>query len=298
MVTNYIGKIIYEEDCLERDKAIEHLKSITVESVRKRQLKGDVLYIEMDGGTINTRKKVNNSSWKENKLEVVFSSNNLVKHTPKDGSPEYWSIGVREYISYFGESDQFLDFLYSVALKHGLEEHRKIVIISDGAKWIKNFKTKYCSDLNCVHILDYTHLKENIFKFANSYIKGTSEDKHKWANALKELIKAGKKDEAIKMAEPYQDQKGDAVNIYSYLKNNYDSIDYPKYKEANYFIGSGAVESGHKSTSKERMCLQGMRWCTDSGQYVLSSKMKYDSGLWHSYVVPLIHRRLAAIPLG
>ena len=82
------------------------------------------------------------------------------------------------------------------------------------------------------------------------------------------------------------------------LKNNYDSIDYPKYKEANYFIGSGAVESGHKSTSKERMCLQGMRWCTDSGQYVLSSKMKYDSGLWHSYVVPLIHRRLAAIPLG
>ena len=294
-VTNFIGKLIYLEDCFEKDKALAHFKSLDTCKRAKRKLKGSVLYIEMDGGMLNTREKVNNSSWKENKLGLVFSADNLITYKKKEtGEKVVWKIGQREYISYFGDSDTFLEFLYSVALRNGLEEHGTIVIISDGASWIKKFKSIYCSDLNVVHILDYTHFKENLFKSAAAYVPGTKEEKTAWAMKVKELVKAGKKDEALKMAEPYKDSRVDGiVNIYSYMKSNYDCIDYPKYKEKGYFIGSGAIESAHKSTSGERMDLPGMRWCVESGQYVLSAKMKLDSDLWYSYVVPLVYRRLA-----
>ena len=294
-VTTFIGKLIYQEDCFQRDRAIAHFKSVDMVERAKRRLKGSTLYIEMDGGMLNTRTKVNDSSWKENKLGLVFSADDLITHKKKgDNEEESWRIGRREYISYFGDSDTFLQFLYSVALRNGLENHGTIVILSDGAAWIKNFKNIYCSDLNVIHILDYTHFKENLYKSANAYVSGTKEEKTEWATRLKELIKAGKKEQALVMAEPYKNAKVEGiVNIYSYMKNNYDCIDYPVYKEKGYFIGSGAIESGHKSTSGERLDLPGMRWSVDGGQYVLSAKMKYDSGLWDSYVVPLVHQRLA-----
>lgn len=296
-VTNYVGKLIYLDDCAERDKAIAHLQSLDTRTRMKRRLKGSVLYIEMDGGMINSRVKVDNSSWKENKLGLVFSADNLRSYKKKDtGEETFWRIGEREYISYWGNSDDFLQFLYSVALKHGLEEHAKIVIIGDGAVWIKNFIKIYCADLNVIQILDYTHFKENLFKSANAYVPGSKEEKTAWAVKVKELVNAGKKDEAIRMAAPYADKKVDGiVNIHSYMKNNYDCIDYPQYRAAGYFTGSGAIESAHKNTSGERMDLSGMRWTVESGQYVLSAKMKYDSQLWNSYVVPLVRQKLEVV---
>ena len=43
---------------------------------------------------------------------------------------------------------------------------------------------------------------------------------------------------------------------------------------------------------QERLKLPGMRWDVTTAQYVLSAKMKYDSGLWDSYVVPLVYSKL------
>ena len=39
-----------------------------------------------------------------------------------------------------------------------------------------------------------------------------------------------------------------------------------------------------------------MRWDVKTAQYVLSAKMKYDSGLWDSDVVPLVCRHLGFKP--
>ena len=291
-VANYIGKMVYEEDCAKRDIALQHLQWLEMTPFQPaKKPNNDVLYIEMDGAMFNTRKQENNSTWKENKLGLVFSSRNLRSYRNKSGEDVY-RIGKREYISYAGSADEFLGFLYSVALQNGLEEHGKIVIISDGARWIKNFKDRYCKGLDVVHILDYAHTKENIYKFANAFIRGKNQ-KQIWAKKLCDLVKEGKVDEALAMAEPYKDERQPGVpNIYTYLQNNKDCIDYPKYVAAGYFIGSGAIESGNKSTMQERLKLPGMRWDIQSAQYILSAKMKYDSDKWYSNVVPLLYRKL------
>ena len=293
-ITNYVGQVIYEDDCARRDLALQHLKWLEMIPERLVTANDHILYIEMDGAMFNTRKQENNSTWKENKLGLVFSSKDLIRFRNKKGEDDK-RIGKREYISYAGSADTFQEFLYYVAYKNGLEEHGKIVIISDGARWIKNFKDTYCKGLNVVHILDFSHLKENVYKFANTFIRGKNACKI-WAEKLCDLIYSGKLDEAFAMTEPLKDKKQPGVpNIHTYLTNNKDCIDYPSYIAAGYFIGSGAIESGNKSTMQSRLKLPGMRWDITTAQYVLSAKMKYESGKWYSEVVSLLFKKLGLI---
>ena len=292
LVTNCIGKLVYDDDCLRRDQALDHFKS----GKKYRRKKSGVLYIVIDGAMLNTRKSENSSTWKENRLGLVFSSKNIRNITSENGQ-EYRKILAKEYVSYVGNADAFNVFLYAAALRNGLEEHERIVVISDGSPWSKSFLTTYCSDLDTIQILDYACLRENIFKFANACIEGGTETKTAWAAKLTELIEAGKMSEALKMAEPFKDFKREGVqNICSYLDSNRDCINYPAYMKNGYFITGDVIESGNRSTIQERFKLPGMRWDAKTAQYVLSAKMKYESGLWDSYLVPLVYKSFSLRP--
>ena len=287
-VVNELGSIIYRYDDLMRKEAERRFASGVKRSVFAGARSG-ILYIEMDGAMFNTRTTNNGSSWRENKLGAVFNSKDIVYHKTKTGQ-EVHRILKRQFVSYVGDADTFKAHLYALALENGFESAEKIVIISDGAKWIKGFKEKYCSGMDVVHILDFSHLKENIYKFAKVFIRGKLQ-KTRWAEKLATLIIEGRLDEAYAMAEPYKDKHRAGVpNIFGYLKNNRESIDYPTYIKAGYFIGSGVIESGNRYVMQERLKLPGMRWDVDAAQRVLALKCKYDSGLWQSLVVPLVYK--------
>jgi len=82
------------------------------------------------------------------------------------------------------------------------------------------------------------------------------------------------------------------VDLYKYIYNNQNNIDYPAYKAKGYFIGSGAIESGNKVVLQSRLKQAGMRWDPTTAQYMLSLKAKEKSGLWYSYVIPFIMDKL------
>lgn len=284
-VVNELGAIIYDYDNEQKDAA---LKQLAAGAVRSGPRHG-ILYIEMDGAMFNTRRQNDGSTWRENKLGTIFSSMDIKYRKSKKGKEEH-EILEREFISYVGDADTFKAHLYAAALRKGLNSAKTAVIISDGAKWIKSFKDIYCQGMDVVHILDFSHLKENIYKFASYFVRGKVQ-KQVWPEQMTQLIYEGKIDEALEKAAPYKGCKRAGIpNIYSYISNNRDCINYPAYIDAGYFIGSGVVESGNKTVMQERLKLPGMRWEVDSAQKVLALKCKYDSGQWDSLVVPLVYR--------
>ena len=74
-VTNCIGRVIFEEDCRKTDRLFQKQKSGMLDF--KNNKKG-ILYIEADGAALNTRhKNEEGSTWRENKLGVVYSSDHI-----------------------------------------------------------------------------------------------------------------------------------------------------------------------------------------------------------------------------
>jgi hypothetical protein len=63
---------------------------------------------------------------------------------------------------------------------------------------------------------------------------------------------------------------------------------YKQYKDAGYFIGSGAIESGHKHVIQQRLKLAGMRWSKSGAQYIASLRAASKSDKWYK-VTDIIH---------
>ena len=78
------------------------------------------------------------------------------------------------------------------------------------------------------------------------------------------------------------------MNIYKYVYNNREFINYPEYKSKGYFVGSGAIESGNKTVMQERLKLAGMKWKLDNAEALLALRAKLKGKLWDEMVVPLV----------
>jgi len=279
-ITDCVGKIVFDED---RKEAEETYKNAA--RINRGKVKEGVLYIQADGAALNTRTKNNEgSTWRENKLGVVFSSDNVKRTVNKKGGTES-DILKKEYTSYVGSCIQFKMHLFACAIRNGYGQYKETVLLSDGASWIKNIADELFPD--AVLILDLFHLCENTYNYAKA-IFGSDETKYRpWAEYLVKLFKDGRKDEAIQILEAFKERKipKGTVNLYNYVLSNFDRIDYKEYAEKGYYVGSGVIESGNKVVLQKRLKLAGMRWDESSAQNLLSLRSKYESELWCQSVV-------------
>lgn len=276
-VTNYVGNIVFQEDC---KKAEEAYCLFLSGSLPYAQDKRGVLYLETDGAALNTRhKNEDGSTWRENKLGIVFSSDNIYSWTDLHNERQH-RILKREYVSFVGSCVEFKKHLLSCALKNGYGSYKKTILISDGATWIRNLREEIFPD--ALQILDYYHLCENVHTFAK-YLFCMDETKYRpWAVDVCKALKKSRFKQVLKELLPYKDKKPGAcsVNLYGYIENNIESIDYAFYMKNGYFIGSGAIESGNKIILQRRLKQAGMRWNTSSAQSMLTLISKEESGLW------------------
>ena len=282
-VTDYVGNIIFKKDEIEATLAYERLLDM-----RLTNTKDGVFYIQTDGAAINTRVEDDDgSTWRENKLGMVFSSDNVRKSVNKKGESTS-KILKKEYTSYVGSVQEFKKHLFSCALRNGYGIYKVTVILSDGAKWIRNMGEELFPD--AIQILDLFHLCENTYAYAKAIFRNDESKYKPWADDIIQKLKNGEKHEVLRMLSKLKNRKipKNTVNLYTYVVNNFDRIDYKIYAENGYYVGSGAIESGNKVVLQKRMKLAGMRWSEIPAQNVLSLRAKFESGLWKKAVVPVI----------
>ena len=278
LVTDYVGRLVFEEDCRKADEAWGNFNAAQLCFANNRK---GILYIELDGAALNTRHKNDTgSTWRENKLGIIFSSDNIYHWMGKDGK-ECRALQKREYISYIGEAHEFKKHLFACALRNGYGKYEDTVIISDGASWIAHIAEEMYPDAQ--HILDFFHLSENVHDFAKIRF-GMDESKYRpWAKEVCDLLEDGKWESVLSMLNP-DETYPNSVNLYHYIESNKNHIDYPKYKRKGFFIGSGAIESGNKVVLQKRLKLAGMRWNPKTAQYIVTLVSKEASGKWNQDV--------------
>lgn len=239
---------------------------------------GEVVYAEIDGSMILTRE-----GWKEVKLGRVFKSSDCATTGEKDRG----LILESQYMAYLGDKgpfcrgmDELLDSYGGTKLKD------RLILINDGAVWIHN----WCTDMypDAVHVLDYYHACEHLHEFAGIAFKDT-EAGNSWAQEQKDKLLESRAAEVMQaitdIACSTKQAKDNQANLINYYQSNLLRMDYAKYKKMGYgIIGSGAIESAHRTIIQKRLKQSGQRWGLKGAQNVLNLRVTKGSGQWNKVI--------------
>lgn len=235
------------------------------------------IYIEADGSMILIR----GEGFKEIKLGMVFKDSKIINR-----DKERHIIIEKDYVSSVGGAEEFKKMLWAAAVRNGFQDIKEVVILGDGSAWIWNIARELFPD--AVFILDYYHFEENVYKCANVIYPEDEVNRKRWAKEIIDGFMDDKIEFTIEKLKPEEFAeetiRTKVTELKVYLENNKEKMNYKTYKDKGYFIGSGAVEGGHKHVLQQRLKLAGMRWSKAGAQYIASLRCAAKSNKWDKVI--------------
>ena len=236
-VTDYVSESLAGED-LKTERTLHPLSN------------EDVLYVEIDGSMIQTRK--NDEPWKEVKLCRLFRDVDCLN---PNSDASY--LVDSQYVGHFGSSGDFCKKIGGVIDAYGDLKDR-LVFINDGATWIREWITDHYP--LATSVLDFYHAMEYLYEFADKAFPDKSE-KDKWCEVQKDLLLASGVETVLDNIISAPAKEEAKKKITNYYQNNKERMKYRKYRNTGCgIIGSGAIESAHRTVIQKRMKQAGQRW--------------------------------------
>lgn len=271
-ITEFIGKIVYEYNYNKALKTWSNRANIDINTNNKK----GTLYMQADGAAVNTRiEDENGSTWKENKLGILFSNNDIYKRKNKSNI-----INHKEFVSYIGSVDTFRMLIFAKAVELEYWKYENIVFISDGAIWIRNMISELFPE--AIQILDKFHLIENIYEYAKFIFNDDTKKVEKFKDKIISYCYSKEYSLIVKELTKYKDITipKTVCNLPIYLENNKNKINYSLYEHNGWFVGSGAIESSNKTVVQLRLKQAGMRWSVEGANYIISLRCMVESNNW------------------
>lgn len=159
--------------------------------------------------------------------------------------------------------------LVLLARDAGYQNAKVRAFIADGAAWLWKVQATFFA--GAIPILDWFHVAEHVHKAANElHGQGTS-PAEEWAQQIKAELWEGRvaaartltEQERVRTRSP---SKREALReLSTYLENNQEHMNYPRYRALGLPIGSGQVEAQCKTLVGGRCKQAGMRNWTFAG---------------------------------
>lgn len=274
-VTNTYGNLLEQEVAIEAPcQEIEELKP------------NESVYAMTDGSMILTRE----DGWNETKLGRIFKESDCMEV----GGERGW-IRHSVYEAYLGDSRKFTHrFEQKLDVYRPLKE--RLIFITDGAVWIKNWITDAYP--GATQILDWFHAIEHLCEFAKEFF-GEENQRCRWIESQKELLYDSKIEQVIANITQLPTKKATVKNakknLLQYYQSNKERMDYKKYRSMGAgLIGSGAIESAHRTVIQKRMKLSGQRWTKKRAQNMLTLRCVRLSEKWNKVIKLICNQAKAA----
>jgi hypothetical protein len=244
----------------------------------------EILYAQMDGSMLFTR----DTDWKEVKVGRMFKSSDCIDPNGKAS----W-IRHSQYLAYLENSKFFTSKMEDLIESYG-SLGQQLVFINDGATWIKNWIEDAFPE--AISILDYYHAIEHLHTFVNSHFTDKNKSE-KWVIKQKQLLLDSQVKQVIKNIKKLNTQSKTAEELIAYYQTNIQRMDYKKYTQIGAgIIGSGAIESAHRTVVQKRMKLSGQRWGGIGAQNMLNLRVTYMNEKWEN-VITLVKTNFKTITL-
>ena len=174
-------------------------------------------------------------------------------------------------IARFADVGRFGADLWRKACQHGYRQASRRAFLSDGSHWIRAIAELHFPD--AVQTLDWYHLSEHLSKCANEVFGEGTEESRQWAAQMRQTMKEGNVNEGLeevdKLLVRSEHKRQAKRELITYLTNNRDRVDYPRYRGLGLTIGSGQVEADCKVVVQARCKQSGMRWSKRGAEQVL-----------------------------
>jgi hypothetical protein len=218
----------------------------------------EVLYIEADGSYVNSRE----GRRAEGKVGLVHQGPQWIGRTRMQ-------LRSAIYVTSFQGSERLGEELYLEADRQGLEQARRVVLLGDGARWIRDLQQTHFFD--ALYILDWFHLRRELRRALRRAAAELGSDYMAVVHmTLRDLLWFGEVDLALERLDRLRGRLagGDArdalLSFKRYVRNNRDGIGYADLHEQGIHVGSGPVEKAADLVINRRCELRGMSWYRDT----------------------------------
>lgn len=249
-----------------------------------------ILYISYDGTGVpmiqeeltgrKGKQPDGSAKTREAKLGCVFTQTT----TDTQGFP----VRDPDSTSFVGAIESAEDFgwrIYGEAARHGLSKAERVVILADGAQWIKNLAQMHFPEATL--IIDLYHARQHVSELCKALFAGNEkkikQQRIRWWTDLDD----GKVEKIIRQAQPNLPQgaeaKKKAETEIHYLEKNAQYMRYAKFRAQGLFVGSGVVEAGCKTLIGQRLKQSGMEWSVRGANAIISLRCILKSGRFEDY---------------
>ena len=204
---------------------------------------------------------------REVKLGCVFTQTTI----DEDGRP----VRDPESTTFVGAIETAEDFgkrIEAEAIRRGLSNPHRVVVLGDGAAWIRNLCELRFPD--ALQIVDLYHAKEHVANLCK-LIFGCNDKKvlryrTKWWTYLEESKVEKIVCQANKMLPANGETLQKVMTELHYLEENKNRMLYADFRKQGFFVGSGVIEAGCKSIIGARLKQSGMEWSVRGANAIIA----------------------------
>lgn len=187
----------------------------------------------------------------------------------------------------FGEVQAFGEDLWRQACEGGYRGASVVAFLGDGSHWLWALAARHFT--RAILIVDFWPVCENVGNCAKVFFGEGTEEARQWSLAVCGQLRAGEVDGALRQVEALNPRGSKARReakhaLVTYLTNNRQRMDYPRYEALGLPIGSGEVEAPCKTLVQARCKQAGRRWHTDGVEPLLRVRCALKDGrYWQEF---------------
>ena len=234
--------------------------------------------LSTDGGMVLLR----GEGWKEVKMSVISAVTvKPVAGTAQDPFPDpQITLQQHSYQAGLWDADKMGQHQYLEGTRRQVEACPRFSSPNDGAIWIERITAHNYP--HALQILDWGHADERLWKVAKAaFGEGTPQAKA-WAEQQVEHLWNGRGYAVVTALHSLHLNllacPEDVGQSAAYFENRLSKIDYARFRQDGYPIGSGTVESAVNTVVHHRMKRQGRGWKRQSAQAMLAGLSELHSG--------------------
>lgn len=190
--------------------------------------------------------------------------------------------------------DQFGALFWATACQRKADLHEELIFVCDGAIWIWKLIERHFP--HAVQIVDWYHASEYLPPIAEAAFGQDTHAYHAWLDQSRSLLWEGQIDDLIHDCQIFSSIPAAEKAVYdavSYFTHNQKRMDYARFRQQGYFIGSGTVESAGKQIAGLRLKRAGARWTITGAVATAKARAAWLSGQWDDLAL-----RRASLPLA